>query len=189
MRAPPFSAPSTDAETAERRIDASGSDLVEHALDELRLDGDGLAGQLGEALDRPDDRRARRLAIEPVEPERVREEARDTAREAIELGQRVLAQRDEDIDPRGTRKKCREQLGEGARPGVVRVIEEVLLGLVEHEVDVSVGVGVATASASGAAGSSLQREKTTTRGSSGSSLSDRATAARRSDDLPTPLGP
>ena len=41
----------------------------------------------------------------------------------------------------------------------------------------------------GDSGGSLQREKTTTSGASGSRRSARATLARRSDDFPTPLGP
>ncbi len=56
-------------------------------------------GQLREALDRPDDRRPRRLPVEPVEPERVGEEPGHASGEAIELRERVLAQRDEHVDP------------------------------------------------------------------------------------------
>ena len=104
----PSSPPSTDAEPAERRLDLPCSDLVEHAFDELRLHGDGLAGELGEALDRTHDRRAGGLPVEPVEPERVREEARDPAGEAVELRERVLAQRDEDVDPERSRQQRRE---------------------------------------------------------------------------------
>ena len=62
---------------------------------------DRVAGQLGEALDRTYDRRPGGLAIEPVEPKRVREEPRDPAGEAVELRQRVLTQRDQHVDPEG----------------------------------------------------------------------------------------
>ena len=109
-----------------------------------------------------------------------------------------------------TRSERREhggqRLGEGARAAVVGVVEEVLLGLVEDEVDVAVGLRLLERGDGGAVdrrrrppprpppraptfGSSLQLEKTTTSGSSGSARSERATAARRSDDFPTPLGP
>ena len=60
-----------------RAARSARTDLVQHALDELRLDRDRLAGELAEALDRPHDGRARRLAIEAVEPQRVREDTGD----------------------------------------------------------------------------------------------------------------
>ncbi len=161
--------------------------------------------ELRVAIDRADDRRGRSLTVEAIEPEGVREQARDATREAVELRERVLSQRDEDVDPKRRGQHPRESLGERPGPAVVRVVEEVLLGLVEDEVDVAVLLCVleclerravrapplasATAWLSAAEGSSLQREKTTTSGSSGSSRSDRATAAPKSDDLPTPLGP
>ena len=76
-------------------------------------------------------------AIEPVEPQRVREQARNAAGEAVELRERVLAQRDEDVDAVGGGEQCRQRLCERARAPVVSVVQEVLLGLVEDEVDVS----------------------------------------------------
>ena len=189
---------SIDSESSERRIDAPGSDLVQHAFDELRLDGNGLAGQLGEALDRPDDRRARGLAVEPVEPERVREEAGNPACESVELGQRVLAQRDENVDPAGTRSSAgsarrRTQAqrrprdrGSTPRPGRARGTRPVRLALgVEREPLTALGAPRASAPRIVAPA----REDHDQSGSSGSSRSERATAARRSDDLPTPLGP
>ena len=77
------------------------------------------------------------LPVEPVEPQRVREEPRDPAREAVELRQRVLAQRDEHVDTRGAAEQLPGVPRRRTRAGVVRVIEEVLLGLVEDEVHVS----------------------------------------------------
>ena len=84
------------------------------------------------------------------------------------------------------------------------MVREVLLGLVEDQVDVTRGlraldrfdqlVGLDPAQlgdgrGEGRGGVFPQLEKTTTTGASGSSRSARATAAKRSDDLPTPLGP
>ena len=166
-----------------------------------------LAGELGVALDRADDRGAGAAARSSRSSRSVfAKRPGNAAREAIELGERVLAQRDEDVDPRAGAASTRGQrLGERPGPAVVGVVEEVLLGLVEDEVDVAARLRVlerverravdrvparlAHRLGERGAGSSLQREKTTTSGSSGSSRSERATAARRSDDLPTPLGP
>ena len=141
-----------DSEAAERRLDRARPDLVEDSLDEKRLDGDGLARELGVPLDGADDRRAGRLAVEPVEPESVREEAGDPAGEAIELGERVLAQRDEHVHAERSSQHCRKRLGERAGPGVVGVVEEVLLRLVEDEVDVPPVLGALEPRQHGAVG-------------------------------------
>ena len=96
-------APSTADSTAPSPPSAGSirpvPDLVEHPLDEFRLDGHRLAGQLGEPLDGSHDRRSGGLAIEAVETKRVREQAGNSPREAVELRERVLAQRDEHVHP------------------------------------------------------------------------------------------
>ena len=84
--------------------------------------------------------RARGLSIEAVEPQRVREEAGDAPREAVELRERVLPQRDQHVDPVRGRQDGGQRLRERARPAIVGVVQEVLLGLVEHEVHVAVGL-------------------------------------------------
>ena len=165
-----------------------------------------LAGDLRVALDGSNDRRLRPPPVETVESERVREQARHAASEPVELRERVLTQRDEDVDPQRRGEHRRQGLGERVLARVVGVIQEVLLRLVENQVDVAIRLRalervVAAGAAIGVrppanrrrqsarAGSSPHLEKTTTSGCSGSSRSERATAARRSEDLPTPLGP
>ena len=65
------------------------------------------AGELGEALDGAHDGGASGLAVQAVEPKRVREQAGDATREAIELRERVLAERDEHVDAEGRRRERR----------------------------------------------------------------------------------
>ncbi len=125
------------AEPAERRLDLARADLVQDPLDECGLHRDGLAGELGEALERAFDRRSRGPSVEAIEPERVGEQAGDSPREAVELRERVLAERDEDVDAKRRSEHRGQRLGEGAGPAVVGVVEEILLGLVEDEVDVA----------------------------------------------------
>jgi hypothetical protein len=60
--------PLDGTKASECRLDLPGSDLVQHALGQLRLDGDGRAGQLRVTLDRTQDRRSAGLPIEPVQP-------------------------------------------------------------------------------------------------------------------------
>ena len=129
------------AEPAERRLDLACTDVVQHALDEIGVDRHVLVGELGEALDRTDDRCASGLTVEPIEPERVPEETGDATGEAVELRQRVLAERHQHVDPVRRREQRRQRLGERSRAGIVGVVEEVLLDLVEDEVDVALRLG------------------------------------------------
>src|SRR5262249_47334134 len=128
-------------EPTERGLDLARPDLVEHPLDEVVLDPDGLARQLGEALDRANDRGPGRLPVEPVEPERVREETSDASREPVELRERVLTQRNEDVDSIRRCEQCRQRFRERVWTLVVGVVEKVLLRLVEDEVHVAFGLG------------------------------------------------
>jgi hypothetical protein len=72
-----------------------------------------------------------------LEPEVVFEEARDLALEAVELRERVLAQRDEEVDAeaRGV-DGTREIASEAVVRVAVGVVHEVLLELVEDDEDV-----------------------------------------------------
>ncbi len=92
--------------------------------------------ELREPLGRADDRGPGGGAVETVEAERVREESRDASREAVELRERVLPERDEDVDAKRRAEHERKRLGERCGASVVGVIEEVLLCLVEDEVHV-----------------------------------------------------
>ena len=182
--------------------DPADGDLVEHSFDERRLDRHGWAAERRQALERAEDRALAGTTVEAIEAEVVAEDVRDQRLEPIELGERVLADRDEHVDPQRRRHELGQLPLEGAG---LRVVEEVLLRLIEDEVDIAIGgraphsldepvptvrpAAVETSSASASEGSSPQRANTTTSGCSGSSRSDRATPARSSDDLPTPLGP
>jgi hypothetical protein len=128
------------AEPPDRRLDLPGTDLVENPLDELRLDRHRAACELREALGRPQDRRPCSRAVETVESKGVGEEPRDAPGEAVELRERVLAQRDEDVHAGRSGQHGRQRLRERRRAVVVGVVEEVLLRLIEHEVHVAVGL-------------------------------------------------
>ena len=188
---------------AEPVMDPACGDLAENGVDEDGLDFDGCAAKSMESLDRPHDRRFPGSPIETVESKVVAEDVRDAPLETIELGESVLAERDQDVDPQRLREHAGQRVLEGA---ALRVVEEVLLCLVEHEVDIAVnGLGSAnrvTKRPHVDAGlvprlrapalppdRRPQFENTTTSGCSGSSRNARATPACRSDDLPTPLGP
>ena len=70
-----------------------------------------------------------------VEPKVVREQVRDTPLEAVELGERVVAERQQDAH---AQSGAGHELGQLAREtGLLAVVEEVLLGLVEDEQQVA----------------------------------------------------
>ena len=130
------------SEPSERRLDLPGSDLVQDPVDECGLGDDGDPGELREPLDRALDRGPRSAPVQAIQPKRVGEQAGDSPREAVELRERVLAQRDEDVDPEWCSEHRRQCLGEGLGPAVVGVVEKVLLGLVEDEIDITTGLGL-----------------------------------------------
>jgi hypothetical protein len=121
-------------------LDAAGRHLVEHRLDESRLDADALV--LGcepvVRLDRPEHRVARCPTVEPVEAQRVREQAGDARLERVDLRERVLPERDQHAHGQ---VRARDELGQDVceRPLtlLVAVVEEELLELVEHEADLA----------------------------------------------------
>ena len=87
------------------------------------------------ALDGPHDGFAGGRAIEMVEPKVVREQIRDPPLEAVELGERIVAQRQQDTHAQAG---PRDQLGQLEGETALRlVVEEVLLGLVEHQQQVA----------------------------------------------------
>ncbi len=135
------------ADTRLRGGDAPDGDLIEHVFDERRLDRHpaDLPAQLGSdacpadelvvAVERLRDRRAALLARQPIEPQAVFEQPRDQPFEEMKPGERVLAERDEEVRTQvAVGDRPRELRGEGiVRPGV-GVVDEVLLELVEdHE--------------------------------------------------------
>ena len=99
-------------DTARAELDPADTDSVEDAFDEGILGEDLVALQLVPATQRPDDRRASGRAVEPVESEHVREELRNVRLEAIEARQRVLAKREQHVDPQRPVHGCRERLFE-----------------------------------------------------------------------------
>ena len=175
-------------------------DLVEHGFDELRLCG-ARAAVLGEprvALERSDDRGARGLTAQSVESERVAEEPRDAALEAIEARKLVLSEADEKPDPQARlAQSLRELLDEASFAVFGLVVEQVFVELVEHDVEVAFererpGVSApvsepapraASATSSPAAAASSPRTLSRT-ASTGSSRQASTTATARSGTPP-----
>ena len=189
-----------------RRLDAGvGRRLVEHRLDERVLRRERLPAELAVAGERAEDRGAPGLAVEPVEPQQVREQLGNPAGELVELGQRVVAQREQDVDAQaGPAQELRQRRAQ--RP-FEAVVEDVLLEVVEQQVQLAAAAGPrrrpcrrgrpsrrgrrtprAPTRSGEPAGSSAHASCTTT-GAPLSSRSRRATPAPRSELLPTPLGP
>src|SRR6266508_2152456 len=87
-----------DAASCEADIDLSARDLIEDGLHQLRLDLDTTVWRHSVVLlDRSDNRFARGVSIEMFETKRVRKQARDPRLEAVESGQRILAQGQEEV--------------------------------------------------------------------------------------------
>jgi hypothetical protein len=112
----------------------------EHCIDERGLDRERLRAVVERpvpGLDRPLDRLARAVEVEMVDPDVVREERRDVPLEAVELGPRVLADREQHMDGQARvvddpRELSRES-GQSLVVALVGVVLEVLLELVEHD--------------------------------------------------------
>src|SRR6266545_3612703 len=66
------------------------SNLVQHRVDETRLDSDLPVDEVVVALDRSLDGRARRRPIQVLDTQIVRKQIGDAAFEAVQLGERVL---------------------------------------------------------------------------------------------------
>ena len=115
----------------------AGGGRLDHRLGERRLDLVGLlaGGQAAVPLaDGAVDRLARRLAVEVVDADVVVEQRRDAVLEAVELRPGVLAQREHEVHAQvGLVDEPRELDREGAVAVLARVVEEVLLELVEHD--------------------------------------------------------
>ena len=116
--------------------DPADGDLVEHSFDERRLDHDVRASERRQAFERAEDRALAGPAVEAIEAEVVAEDVRDQRLEPVELGQSVLADREEHVDSQRRSYELGQLPLEGAG---LRVVEEVLLGLVQDEVDVTIG--------------------------------------------------
>ncbi len=126
-----------DSEAAGAELDPAGTDAVQHALDERVLGDHLLALELAPALQRADDRRPAGRSVEPVEAQDVREQARDVPLEPVEPRERVLAQRQKDVDAQRPVDDRGEPCFEAARRVVIR---EVLLCLVQDQVHVVAGL-------------------------------------------------
>ena len=128
------------AATALSQLDLPCSHLIEHGLDERRLDLDGpVRGQLVVAVDRSDDRLARRVPVEMVEPEVVAEHVGNAGLEPVELRERVLADREQEARPQARPGDgLGEVLEEAVRLVTGAVVEEVLLEPVEDDEDLGV---------------------------------------------------
>ena len=109
--------------------------VIEDPLDELWFDGhvDRSGGRGVVAIERLHDRIPCRGPIEVADPVVIGQEV-DPALEPIELGQAVLADRDHEVRAQvAPRHRLRELAGERPLAVTPRVIQEVLLELVENE--------------------------------------------------------
>ena len=117
-----------------RRLHAGvGRRLVEHRLDERVLGRERLPRQLAVAGERAEDRGLPRFPVEPVEAQQVREQLGDPAGELVELRERVVAQREQDVDAQaGPAQQLRQRRAQ--RP-FETVVEDVLLEVVEQQME------------------------------------------------------
>src|SRR5206468_5944273 len=118
-------------------LDTPRGDLVENRELELGLDLHALArrDELVVASERPDDRSSRCAAVEPLEPQPVREQVRNRRLQRIQPRQCVFANADQYVDAEpAAMEHARELLRELA---ATLVVEEALLELVEDQVQIA----------------------------------------------------
>ena len=182
--------------------DPPAPDLAGDGQYQRVLDADVLPGQLGEPLDRADDRRTRGAVVEPLQPEDVSVQRRDPSEKPVERREGVLPDHKDRVDPKRRADHVRQVALEVRRE---LVVEEVLLGLIEDQVDVARELSPLEDVPEGARprGRRRRRRPLPARprdprpsgrrrlrsAPPGSARSLRATEARSSDDFPTPLGP
>ena len=132
---PPLAPAAVDGADARLpEFDAARRHLVEHRLDELRLDRHGFPRELVPPRDGPEDRGPRGVAVEPVESELVCEHVRQRRLEDVQRTERVFAQRDQDVHARLGTQQLRQGLDQRPAARAVIVVDEVLLELVEDHV-------------------------------------------------------
>jgi hypothetical protein len=110
--------------------------LVENVIDELVFDLDRLVGRDVTAvlLDRQRHGVAGSVEPEVVDLQPIVEQARDPALEAVQLSERVIANRKKEVRPQICPvDRLRKLAVEGARPALLPVVEEILLELVEQQ--------------------------------------------------------
>jgi hypothetical protein len=122
-------------------LDAAGRNLVEHVVDECRLEASPALIDVDERFvtaNRTDDRRLSCRSVEPVEPEPVREQIRNGRLQGIEPCERVLATPDQHIDPQTRIAKDLCKLF--GKATAARVVEEQLLELIEDQIEIAARV-------------------------------------------------
>ena len=118
------------AATDDSRVDPACGNLTEDRFHEGRFDLDAGRLELVVPPDRSEDGRPRRLAVEQVEAQVVREETGDASLEDVEPRELVVADAEHDVDPQaGPGHELREQVEQAS----LGVVEEQLLELVEDE--------------------------------------------------------
>src|SRR5581483_10428866 len=130
-------------DAVEDQLQERGAKAVLHlgleGVDERVLGGHPFAGDLGERVERPDDRLPRGACSDRLEPKDVPERLGQPAREGIELREGVISNGEENAGPQtGATEKLVQPAEERA---VGAVVHEVLLELIEQENDVSVPCG------------------------------------------------
>ena len=114
--------------------DPSAPDLSGDGQYQRALDADVFPGQLREPLDRADDRRTRGAVVEPLQPEDVSIQRRDPSEKPVERREGVLPDHKDRVDPKRRADHVRQVALDVGRE---LVVQEVLLGLIEDQVDVA----------------------------------------------------
>ena len=123
--------------------------LVNHLVDELGFDVDPCvrSDETVVRSNRLEDRRSRGVGSQVLQAQIVREELGNATLESIEARQRVFADGEQDVDAEGfVVHHCRQVVDEGIF--VIRVVEEVLVELIEDQEQVRVCARVKRSSSS-----------------------------------------
>src|SRR5207249_3737516 len=117
------------AATRHAELDSAGRDLVEHVVDECRLDVNGFidVDERVVTANRTDDRRLSCRTVEPVEPETVCEQVRNRGLQSVEPCERILANPDQHVDAQAGSPEDLRELLRKATPA--RVVEKQFLEL------------------------------------------------------------
>ena len=128
--------------TAVAQGDLSGPQLIEDRVSQGRLNADGRGTALSNRVElrqRTLDRIHCGVAIEVIDPQVVVKQARDATLEPVQLRQRIVADRDQEIRPQVARGDGLGELGRERSAGRVGwMVEKVLFELVQDNQEIGV---------------------------------------------------
>ena len=122
--------------------DLARLNLTQHSVDERRFDPHALLGNdpCVVLLHRPQNRGTSGFGLKMFDPDECVEQAGDARLQPVEPGHRVFANRDEEPGLQiALRDRARQFVGKRPRSTLVRVIEKVLLELIENDEQVGIG--------------------------------------------------